>query len=1044
MIPVRLSVKNFLSYRDNAPILNLESIHIACLCGENGHGKSALLDAMTWALWGQARARRQEDLIHKGQTDMAVELDFLARDDLYRVSRRYSVSAGRGAGHPVLELQIASDDDSTFRPITGNTMSDTQARIVEILHMDYDTFINTAFLRQGDADRFTNARPTERKAILTEVLDLSYYEGLETKAKARVAGISTRLQETEVRISLHQQELDKKPEHEAHLSEVQQAVETLQNQSLTASADVESASQRVESLNAQKAELERFTPQLDNLRSRIRDLELRTRNHLEAVTRYQALLNRKGEIEEAHTRLTEAEAQRDRFARALSEKSPLDQQLAELTRTISVAHERLAGQVRQSQHRIDVDLEPKASRIQEYEQAFDALEPQRQELVIASTRMEQDRVELGNLSQELDTLNAASETMNSLERQRAELQQIIDLEQANIKNAADNINVAIERELRPNSERLTSLEAERQKLGAERENLQLVSSQNADARAELDKVEANIVILGQESDNLVQKMKDTRQKFDILEQGDALCPVCKQPLGDEGQSHLRSEYEKEGRESRRQHTENKAEQEKTKSQRQLLTDALLNMESAFDVRTRNLESASGRLNVEIENSKRAAGELAVQLPKLNEFRAGLASKDFCHKERQKLAELNTETRSLNFDPTRREQVQAERRDKGQSISNLEIRVNQGLLELQRDSDNFERNLKDARTAKSNLGPAREELSALQNRVDSEDYAQKTRVRAAELEAVIAELGYDAEEHASVDALASRLGEYAEMHRSLTDASERLPSEQALLSGASIELSELSDELSSAQSKQSDIETALLALPSSKSALKSAHGTLSGLESTLDDHRVRIGVLETQLQRCVEVEGIVKGLEKHRTSMVNERGLYSELVLAFGKNGIQALIIEDAIPQLEADANELLAKLTDNRMTLRLELKEGRRVRGTDALSEELDLSISDELGTRGYETFSGGETFRINFALRIALSRLLARRSGAPLRILFIDEGFGSQDATGQERLTEAIQSIQDDFEKIIVITHIDHVKEAFPVRIEVTKTELGSTFEIV
>lgn len=189
---------------------------------------------------------------------------------------------------------------------------------------------------------------------------------------------------------------------------------------------------------------------------------------------------------------------------------------------------------------------------------------------------------------------------------------------------------------------------------------------------------------------------------------------------------------------------------------------------------------------------------------------------------------------------------------------------------------------------------------------------------------------------------------------------------------------------------------------------------------------------------------MKGLEKQRSTLVDERGLYNELALAFGKKGIQALIIEDAIPQLEADANDLLARLTDNRMSLRLELKEGRRVRGIDALSEELDLSISDELGTRGYETFSGGETFRINFALRIALSRLLARRSGAPLRVLFIDEGFGSQDATGQERLTEAIQSIQDDFEKIIVITHIDHIKEAFPVRIEVTKTELGSTFEIV
>ena len=74
---------------------------------------------------------------------------------------------------------------------------------------------------------------------------------------------------------------------------------------------------------------------------------------------------------------------------------------------------------------------------------------------------------------------------------------------------------------------------------------------------------------------------------------------------------------------------------------------------------------------------------------------------------------------------------------------------------------------------------------------------------------------------------------------------------------------------------------------------------------------------------------------------------------------------------------------------------------------------------------------------------MLARRSGAPLPILFIDEGFGSQDVSGQERLTEAIQSIQDDFDKIIVITHIEQIKEAFHVHISVTKIEDGSSFQI-
>ena len=113
-------------------------------------------------------------------------------------------------------------------------------------------------------------------------------------------------------------------------------------------------------------------------------------------------------------------------------------------------------------------------------------------------------------------------------------------------------------------------------------------------------------------------------------------------------------------------------------------------------------------------------------------------------------------------------------------------------------------------------------------------------------------------------------------------------------------------------------------------------------------------------------------------------------------------------------------------------------------SEELDVKISDEMGTRSYETFSGGEAFRINLALRIALSKLLARRAGAPLPILFIDEGFGSQDSSGQERLKEALQSIHTEFQKIIVITHIEQIKDSFPTRIEVSKEGLGSTFVVV
>jgi exonuclease SbcC len=80
----------------------------------------------------------------------------------------------------------------------------------------------------------------------------------------------------------------------------------------------------------------------------------------------------------------------------------------------------------------------------------------------------------------------------------------------------------------------------------------------------------------------------------------------------------------------------------------------------------------------------------------------------------------------------------------------------------------------------------------------------------------------------------------------------------------------------------------------------------------------------------------------------------------------------------------------------------------------------------------------------LALSEVLAQRAGARLQLLVIDEGFGSQDALGRQRLVEAISMVRQDFAKILVITHIDELKEHFPNRIEVEKTPRGSSIRLV
>lgn len=203
------------------------------------------------------------------------------------------------------------------------------------------------------------------------------------------------------------------------------------------------------------------------------------------------------------------------------------------------------------------------------------------------------------------------------------------------------------------------------------------------------------------------------------------------------------------------------------------------------------------------------------------------------------------------------------------------------------------------------------------------------------------------------------------------------------------------------------------------------------------------VLKENLKRCQTARERLAELSMEQEKVLKETAIYADLIVAFGKKGIQALIIENAVPEIEEEANKVLGKLTEDNMSLSFLTQKNQK---TGGVVETLDLAVSDEQGrTRKYELFSGGEAFRINFAVRIALSKLLARRAGARLETLVIDEGFGTQDTEGKEKLIEAISAIKSDFKKILVITHLDDLKEMFPARIEVSKKPgIGSTAIIV
>ena len=237
-------------------------------------------------------------------------------------------------------------------------------------------------------------------------------------------------------------------------------------------------------------------------------------------------------------------------------------------------------------------------------------------------------------------------------------------------------------------------------------------------------------------------------------------------------------------------------------------------------------------------------------------------------------------------------------------------------------------------------------------------------------------------------------------------------------------------------KQPELEKANL-------AWQTKNDEIEALDSQILDIQAVFGQLKQELKQIEKYASDLKAREKEQRKLQEQKQSFEELATAFGKKGIQAMIIETSLAAIEEEANVLLGKITDDRMSLRFITQKEKKA-NAEELIETLEIQIRDEFGTRDYEMYSGGEAFRINFAIRIALSKLLASRALTHLRFLAIDEGFGMLDAAGRDDLVAAINSIAPDFEKILVITHLQELKDLFPTKIEVTKDEYGSHLKVV
>lgn len=997
MIPLQITLKNFLSYQEAT--LDFRGFHTACICGANGAGKSSLLEAITWALWGESRAATEEDVLHTGADFVRVDFQFICNEQTYRVIR--TRQKGKNSS---LDFQI--ENSGKFRSLSGKGIRDTQEQIVSCLKLDYETFINSAYLRQGRADEFMQRRPNERKQILADLLKLDQYEELAEQAKDLSKQLKGQAEQLENSLLPIEQQLMQKDEISAQLFRTEAEIQQLHDL-------VDQEREQVQKLQAQEHQRQAWEQQLTwkqkQYQSVTQDCDrfLKEKASLsQQIKDQQGILQKSSEILAQYQHLLDLEEQEKVFLEKFQISQEAQQQKQELEQQLVRQHNELKIQIQKVQTHLELLQKQEQDNLQILSQA-----PEVKKGLERLRQLRQKINELEKLHSKVSPLLQRRQSIETeIERKKAQLN--AKLEQLLLTQTQLKIEVVKIPQIK---QKAISIDNQIQELDKKKNYIKRVEEKRTDKKEAQQRL--------QEQQRIYEKqVEELMKKLDLLSIPEANCPLCEQELD---QHHRHQVIQKtQHQQEDLQETIWEIKEQITKCIRDLqnlhLEENQLNQELEPYSK---LQQTFTQLEMQLESSN----EIKIQLKKIEteieQLELDLTNQNYAQELQVDLKLIDQELANLKYD----EQTHALLKGEEKTLKWAEIKqariddANRRQMQINSEKPQIVQQINDLQIAIKNL----QQNSEIQQKIQ-------------EVEQKIQAIGYDRSQHLTITNAIRQAKNCQARYHELRLAERKYPELET-------KYRELETILQQKQSEQATIQQELEQFQQQVKEIKDYREELHLLNLAIQTRRVQLnelfghkGRLEASLAQIESLKQQHTDAKKQLKEINKKYRIHHELAQAFGKNGIQTLMIENVLPQLEAQTNYILARLTGNQLHVQfLTQKAGRRKNAK--LIDTLEINIADNNGTRPYETYSGGEAFRINFSIRLALAKLLAQRAGTSLQLLIIDEGFGTQDSEGCDRLIAAINAIANDFSCILTVTHMPQFKEAFQNRIEVHKTNQGS-----
>jgi exonuclease SbcC len=1008
LIPVSLNLHNFMSYKTLD--IDFSEIHVACLSGENGAGKSTILDAITWCIWNESRASHSDDLIKLGESELSAELIFdidLQRYKIIRSSKK--IGKKKVSAQANVELQILAEKG--YKSITGKSSTETNKRILEIVKMNYDTFVNSAFILQGKADAFTTKKPTERKKLLADILNLEQYKNLEEKAKKKLKLYQddkklierenehnkTKIQDEDVIVSALESSKDELSKNNIQLKEFDERINKINE-------DRQEINIKLSSLNQINKQLLEHEESLSKNNLKILNLE-------KNKSIYQDYIMRKDEIESKFQKLKNLKSEEEILSEKLIKSSEINKKITLLKNDINY-----------EKHKLEIrltDLNGKINRLEEDKSnAEKTLKDEEKILKIYS--------DYKKLKEEQNEYNERSVKFTRLNDKKSYIEKKLNDELNKLKLEEGSFKVKIK-------EREDKIKQKRK-----------VEEQKHEIEEKLKEIEKSLVYLEsittkglelkasiKNNENIIKSKKDEiplyQEKINKwLDVHDANCPMCNTHVNEEEKQTIIKKYRNDLYLLESEIDKINGENASLNKQVDECREKYLTLSKQVNQKN-DLSKQIGEIDKTLSDINQIEKELVILKKDLNNISEKISKRNFSPELQKELNDVNNELNSLEYNPETISVLQS----KLNSLSYIEIKYSQ--LETDR---------KKITLIEKDLPDFILERDSINKSISEKNFATEKINELELLNIDLEKINYNESQHSYVKSEINNLKIYDDENNKLQQSLSLIDSIKDQIISLKYDNEKIIENINNYKNETKEINTLENKLREITDLLNIKVNNKNNLSHQNDLIKDSISKNTEKLNFITNLKQEIQESLSKFEFLDKEIDLHKELVNAFSKDGIQAIIIENAIPEIENYANQLITQMTEGRMNIKFSTIKANR--SNENISETLDIYISDELGTRNYEMYSGGEAFRVNFAIRLALSKMLAKRAGTKLKTLVIDEGFGTQDSKGISKLIEAINLVKKDFEKIIIITHINDLKEAFNDRIEVYKTIHGSEIRVV